>query len=339
MRRPDLVSVIVPCYNEAATIKGLLQGLSEQSFDLEQLEVVIADGGSTDGTVDVIEEFRKQHPELELRVIHNPNQTIPAGLNKAISEANGSTIVRLDAHSRPNVDYIQRSMEILGATQVANVGGMWQIRASDDGMMSRSIATAAASWLGAGDARYRVGGEAGPVDTVPFGVYPREWLEKVGPFDETLLTNEDYEYNYRLRQAGGVVWFDPRIRSVYFARESINALLRQYARYGFWKSRMLLKHPGSLRLRQLIPGAFVSTVLILAIVSLFSAGAWPLLATVLGIYIAAVLTAGVYSAGRMRDIGMLVGYPIAIAVMHFAWGGAFLWGLLTGVLEKLSGQS
>ena len=337
--RNDLVSVIVPCYNEAATIKGLLQGLIEQSFALEQLEVVIADGGSTDGTVDMIEEFRKQHPEMLLRVIHNIDQTIPAGLNKAISEANGSTIVRLDAHSRPNVDYIQRSIETLAARRAANVGGMWQIRASDDGLISRSIATAAASWLGAGDAKYRVGGEAGPVDTVPFGAYPREWLDKVGPFDETLLTNEDYEYNYRLRQAGGLVWFDPRIRSAYFARQSLGALLRQYARYGFWKSRMLLKHPGSLRIRQLIPGAFVFVVLILAVESLFSAAASPLLATVLGIYAAVVSTVGVYFAGRMRDIGMLVGYPVAIAVMHFAWGGAFLWGLLTGALEKLSGQS
>ena len=331
--------MIVPCYNEAGAIKGLLQGLIEQSFDLEQLEVVIADGGSTDGTVGVIEEFRKQHPEMLLRVIRNADQTIPAGLNKAISEANGSTIVRLDAHSRPNVDYIQRSMETLAATRAANVGGMWHIRASDNGLISRSIAAAAASWLGAGDAKYRVGGEAGAVDTVPFGAYPREWLEKVGPFDETLLTNEDYEYNYRLRQAGGTVWFDPSIRSAYFARESLGALLRQYARYGFWKSRMLLKHPGSLRLRQLIPGAFVLTILILAVVSLVSAEARPLLAALLGTYAAVVLTASVISAARARDIGMLAGYPIAIAVMHFAWGGAFLWGLLTGALEKLSGQS
>ncbi|MFQ5944209.1 MAG: glycosyltransferase family 2 protein, partial [Anaerolineales bacterium] len=249
--RSHVVSVIVPSYNESATIKGLLEGLIEQSYELEHLEMVIADGGSTDGTVDVINEFRLQHPELNLRIVHNPDHTIPAGLNTAISEASGSTIVRLDAHSRPNVDYIERSLETLATTRAANVGGIWEILPSGDGWISRSIASAAASWLGAGDARYRVGGEAGPVDTVPFGAYPKEWLDKVGPFDETLLTNEDYEYNHRIRQAGGVVWFDPSIRSQYFARSSLSALARQYARYGFWKARMVVRHPQSVRLRQL----------------------------------------------------------------------------------------
>ena len=333
------VSVIVPCYNEEATIHGLLEGLLEQTYGLEDFEVAIADGGSTDGTLEVIDGFKREHPELRVRVVHNPDRTIPAGINKAIAATDGTTIVRLDAHSFPKKDYIEQCMNALESSRAANAGGVWEIRPSGNGWISRSIAAAAASRLGAGDARYRVGGEPGPVDTVPFGAYPRVWLDKVGPFDETLLTNEDYEYNYRLRQAGGLVWFDPRIRSAYFARESPRALFRQYARYGFWKSRMLLKHPGSLRLRQLIPAAFVFTVLILAVESLFFAEAQLILAVVLGIYAAVVITAGVYSVARARDLGMLAGYPLAIAVMHFAWGGAFLWGLLTGALEKLSGQS
>ena len=316
-----------------------MDSILAQTHPIQDMEVIIADGGSSDGTRQVIQAFARQHSELRLKLVGNPAGTIPAGLNKAISEANGSTIVRLDAHSRPHVDYIERSLEILAATRAANVGGMWEIRPSGDGWMSRSIAKAGASWLGAGDARYRVGGEPGPVDTVPFGAYRKEWLDKIGPFDETLLTNEDYEYNYRIRQAGGVVWFDPGIRSLYFARSSLSALARQYARYGHWKARMLLKHPQSIRWRQLIPGGFVLTVLILAAVSMFSAGARPLLAAMLGIYAAVVLTAGAYFAAQMRDIGMLVGYPLAIAVMHFAWGGAFLWGLMTGAAEKLSGQS
>ena len=335
----NTVSVIVPCYNEAATIHGLLEGLLEQTYALEEFEVAIADGGSADGTLDIIDGFMREHPELRVRIVHNPDQTIPAGLNRAIAAATGSTIVRLDAHSLPAADYIEKCLETLASTKAANVGGVWEIRPLGEGWMSRSIAAAGASSLGAGDAKYRVGGKAGAVDTVPFGAYPREWLERVGPFDETLLTNEDYEYNYRLRQAGGVVWLDPRIRSTYFARKGLRALLRQYARYGFWKSRMLLKHPGSLRWRQLIPGAFVFTILILAVASLFLAEALPLLAAMLSIYTGVLLTAGVISAVRTRDIGMLVGYPIAIAVMHVAWGSAFLWGLLTGALEKKSGQS
>ena len=333
------VSVIVPCYNEATTIRGLLEGLLEQTYGLEDFDVAIADGGSTDGTLDAIDGFTREHPELRVRIVHNPDRTIPSGINKAIAATDGSTIVRLDAHSFPEKDYIEQCMKALESSRAANAGGAWEIRPSGEGWISRSIAAAGASFLGAGDAKYRTGGKAGPVDTVPFGTYPREWLDKVGPFDETLLTNEDYEYNYRIRQAGGIVWFDPRIRSAYFARGNLGTLLRQYARYGYWKSRMLLKHPGSLRMRQLIPGGFVFAVLFLVVISPFTAAAGLFLATVLGIYSAVVLAAGAISAARAQDAGMLVGFPLAIAVMHFAWGSAFLWGLLTGALEKIIGQS
>ena len=333
------VSVIIPCYNEAGTIRGLLEGLLQQTYGLQNFEVAIADGGSTDGTLDVIDGFVRKHPELKVKLVHNPDRAIPAGINIAIAATDKTTIVRLDAHSLPENDYIEKCLETLESTGAANAGGVWEILPSGHSWMSQSIAAAGASSLGAGDAKYRIGGKAGPADTVPFGAYPRAWLDKIGPFDENLLTNEDYEYNYRIRQAGGVVWFDPRIRSAYFARESIRALLRQYARYGYWKSRMLLKHPGSLRMRQLIPGVFVLTVLILAVGSIFFSAVWPLLTIVLGMYTAVVLAAGVYSSARARNIEMLAGYPIAIAVMHFAWGSAFLWGLLTGAVEKLSDQS
>src|SRR3989304_7761914 len=121
------------------------------------------------------------------------------------------------------------------------------------GGMARPIAAAASPPLGAGDAGYRVGSQAGEVDTVPFGAFRREWLERVGGYDESLQTNEDYELNVRLRRAGGKIWFDPSIRSVYYARSDLAQLWRQYYRYGFWKARMLLRYPGSIRWRPALP--------------------------------------------------------------------------------------
>ena len=248
-----MVSVIIPCYNEVATIVGLLEAISGQTYSLSNLEVIIADGGSSDGTQAAIRDFARERPELKIKLIDNRNRTIPAALNSAIRSARGSIIVRLDAHSEPSPDYIKHCLETLERTGAANVGGMWHIRPGRDNWIGRSIAAAAAHPIGAGDASYRIGGPEGEVDTVPFGAYRKEWLERIGPFDEQLLTNEDYEYNLRIRQAGGVIWFSPEIESRYYARSDLVNLAQQYLRYGYWKARMLMKHPRSIRLRQAIP--------------------------------------------------------------------------------------
>ena len=142
------------------------------------MDVVISDGGSTDGTIEAIHEFQRQYAQLHVRLIDNPVQTIPAGLNRAIAVATGTTIIRLDAHSMPATNYVELCLEALLSTKAANVGGLWEIRPSGSGWLSRAIAAAGASSMGAGDARYRVGGQAGPVETVPFGAYPAEWAKK-----------------------------------------------------------------------------------------------------------------------------------------------------------------
>jgi GT2 family glycosyltransferase len=240
--------------------------------------------------------------------------------------------VRLDAHSIPDHDYIERCLSVLESTGAANVGGLWEIRPSAEGLLARAIAQAAGHRIGAGDARYRTGGDAGEVDTVPFGAFKREWVEKVGPFDTTLITNEDYEYNVRLRQVGGMIWFDPSIRSTYFARHDLHSLARQYARYGYWKARMLRKYPETLRWRQALPPLFVLSVIILGIAALFWFPARIALAVQLALYALFVFGFGVVRLLYNRDFGTLIGFPLAIWTMHFAWGGGFLWSLLRMVL-------
>ncbi len=323
------ISVIIPCYNEVRTIAGLLQALRSQSIGVERLEVVIADGMSEDGTREVIVAFAREHPALNVRVVDNPDRTIPAALNRAIAAARGEVVIRLDAHSVPAPDYVERCLEALERTGAANVGGVWEIRPGADTWIARAIAAAAAHPLGAGDARYRIGGEPGPVDTVPFGAFRREWLERVGPFDETLLTNEDYEFNLRLRRAGGLVWFDPSIRSVYFARPRLRDLARQYLRYGYWKARMVLRYPDSLRWRQVLPPLFVLAALGLAGAALAGVpGAALLFGLQWGGYALALVAAGMLEAGQQRNPALALGMPLALAVMHLCWGLAFLVGLV-----------
>lgn len=332
------LSVIIPCYNEVRTIAGLLEALRSQSIGVERLEVVIADGMSEDGTREVIAAFAKEHPELNVRLVDNPDRTIPAALNRAIAAAGGEVIIRLDAHSLPAPDYLERCLEALERTGAANAGGVWEIRPGADTWIARAIAAAAAHPLGAGDARYRIGGQAGPVDTVPFGAFRREWLDRVGPFDESLLTNEDYEFNLRLRRAGGVVWFDPAIRSVYFARARLRDLARQYLRYGYWKARMALRYPNSLRWRQVLPPLFVLAALGLASAALAGVpGAGILVGLQWGGYALALFVAGARQAARQRQPALAVGMPLALSVMHLCWGLAFLVGLV--VLPRRRNQA
>ena len=153
-------------------------------------------------------------------------------------------------------------------------------------------------------------------------------MEKVGPFNEELLTNEDYEYNVRLRKAGGVVWFDPSIRSIYFARPDLRSLARQYWRYGYWKVRMLQLYPGTLRWRQALPPIFVLIAIGLGLLSLIFPLARLFLSIQLGIYFLTTLTFALLEGYKQNDLGIVFGFPISIWTMHIAWGSGFLWSLL-----------
>lgn len=322
------VSVIVPCYNEEATIGLLLEALANQTFPARDMEVIIADGLSIDGTRDRVRSFQERHPDLKVRLMDNPRRTIPAALNLALRAAQGEIIVRLDAHSAPQADYIARCVGALESGLGDNVGGVWEIRPATQAWQARAIAVAAAHPLGVGDARYRYAKQPGLVDTVPFGAYRRSLAESLGGYDETLLTNEDYEFNVRLRRQGGKIWLDPSIRSVYFARPTLGALARQYWRYGYWKARMARRYPSSLRWRQVLPPLFVLSTLVLPGLGLLWPPALSLFVIEWLLYSLALLAVGISCAWKRRDWTLILGVPLAMATMHLTWGSAFLWSLL-----------
>jgi glycosyltransferase involved in cell wall biosynthesis len=332
-------SIIIPSYNEQRTIGMLLEAILNQSFPVDDLEVVIADGISTDGTRKVIDTFRHENQELSITLVDNPKRIIPAGLNVALERATGDFIIRLDAHSIPEPNYVALCIEAIDKTGAANVGGAWEIMPSGDGWIARSIAIAASHQLGAGDARYRYKGDAGEVHTVPFGSFQRTWIEKVGAFNESLLSNEDYEYNYRLRMAGGKIWFDPAIKSIYFARKDLGQLMVQYLRYGYWKAMMLAQNPKSLRWRQALPAGFVLGLIALSVLALVLPSSRILLAAYLGVYAGITIGFGMVEAVRNRDLAILLGFPLALWTMHLAWGIAFFGGIIGWILGRLRGGS
>ena len=322
------VSVIVPCFNEEKTIQLLLQAILDQSTEKERVEVIIADAMSTDNTRLKIQEFARKNPQLSIRIVDNTSRTIPAAINLAASSAQGEYLLRLDAHSVPNSDYIQNSVKLLKSGKAENVGGIWEICPGRDSCIAKAIARAAAHPLGAGDAGYRISTQSGYVDTVPFGAFKKEDFIHLGGFDESLLANEDYEFNTRLRQNGGKVWLDTSIRSKYYARKNLAELGKQYWRYGFWKNRMLRKYPKSLRWRQAIPPFFVLALIILGISSFFIPFARIILGAGVGLYLFALFSSSIMESVTKKD-GCYLMMAFAFATIHFCWGGGFLYSFFS----------
>jgi len=328
------VSVIIPCYNEQATIRSLLEALHDQTFSRAEMEVIISDGISTDGTRAVISAFQNDFPDLAVRTVDNTQRSIPSAVNRAIEVSRGEILIRLDAHSKPYPDYVENCVRAHAENRGDNVGGVWEIHPGTETWIARSIAVAAAHPLGVGDALYRHTKHAAEVDTVPFGSFRRSLIDKIGYFDESLLTNEDYEFNARIRKAGGKIWLDPAIRSIYFARASLLELARQYWRYGFWKWRMLRRYPTTLRWRQALPPIFVLSLIVLILLSIFIPFGRYMLISELLLYFFSMILAGLLTAYRQQKPYLLFGLPLAIPVMHITWGGGFLWSILTSSKEK-----
>lgn len=307
-----LVSVIIPARNAAGTVEAAIRSALDQEA---VVEVVVACADEpTRLAVEGVADPR-------VKAIANPGGSTPQGLNLALAETTGSVVVRCDAHSLLPPDYVARAVATMQATGAANVGGR-QVPVGQS-LRERAIALAMTSPVGAGDARYRIGGEPGPTDTVYLGVFERTALEEVGGFDESLERNQDYELNWRLRQTGKLVWFDPDLAVTYRPRPRLTGLARQYFDYGRWKREVLRRHPGSLRWRQAAPPALVVTLAGSALLSPLV----PVAAAVIpAAYAVSTIAAGVTDTIRKGDLAGLV-EPVALWIMHLSWGIGFLLGV------------
>ena len=324
----QLISIIIPCFNEQKRIRGLLESLSAQTYPHEKIEILIADGLSTDRTREEIIAFLQTSSDLKIKIIDNPKRTIPAGLNVAIRSSHGDILVRIDAHSKPYPDYIERCVDALTNGLGENVGGVWEILPGENTWIANSIAKAASLPLAVGDALYRHASRPAYVETVPFGSFKRELIALIGFFNESLLTNEDYEFNTRIRESGGRIWLDPKIRSQYFARANLIDLSKQYWRYGFWKWKMLRKFPKTLRWRQALPPIFVISILLSLIISFYYNPFWILLICEILLYIIILIIGSINISIKEKNPKLLVGIPLAISTMHISWGLGFLWSMI-----------
>lgn len=323
------VSVVVPCRNEEAHIGRLLTAIAAQAVRPD--DIVIVDGGSTDDTLGVISAASVALAPIVVRTIVAPDDRLPTAINRAVREARGDVLVRLDGHSSPPPDYIARAVAHLADPKVGVVGGIWQIVPGDTTPMGEAIARAVSHPLGAGDAAYRIHSArtVTDMDTVPFGCFTRATWQLVGGLNESLLGNEDYEFNYRVRRAGLAVRLDPMMHSTYVARASLGALALQYFRYGWCKMQMLRQHPASLRWRQTLPVGFVAGLLVLALTALFLRPAAILLALVLLAYLGVLAATSMSICAREGGWHRFGALVLAFATIHLCWGAGALTFLST----------
>lgn len=315
----------MPVLNEAAFIRRSLAAALAQDYPPDRLEILVVDGGSTDDTPQIVREIIAQTGHPQVRLLHNPRRIQAAALNIGIQAARGDIIVRVDGHTVIAPDYVRTCVAYLAEGRADNAGGL--MRPVGITYVGQAVALATSSPFGIGGSKFHYSEKEQYVDTVYLGAYWRHTFDRIGLYDETFRINEDYELNYRLRQAGGRILLSPNIISHYTPRSSLTALWRQYFQYGRWKVRTLQKHPASLRWRQTVPPLFVAGLVGSLLAGLAWPPAWWLFGGVAGAYLLANLVASTISArrGGWRYLPVL---PLVFAIIHIGWGLGFWWGII-----------
>jgi len=307
------ISVVLPVLNEEKYLADSVNSILSQNFS-GAIEVILAVGPSQDQTLKIAQSIQAR--DSRVVVVENPTGKTAAGLNLAIAAARYSIIVRVDGHSQIPHDYCETAFQILNETGAVNVGGI--MAAEGVSLFERAVARAMRSPLGVGAARFHTGGGAGESDTVYLGCFRKEALLAVGGFDERFTRAQDWELNFRLRQSGGVVYFDPRLTVTYRPRSTIKALAKQYFEYGRWRRVVSRRHQGSINYRYLAPPfTVVATFLSIIAGGLFG----PLFFIPALVYSVFILGSSIIIG---KSLGEILCLPTILLTMHISWGLGFL---------------
>ncbi len=290
------------------------------------MEILIVDGMSEDSTREIVEKFVKEYAFI--RLLDNPQRIVSCGLNIGIKNAKGEIIMRMDAHNRYAPNYVFKCVKHLQNAEANNVGGLWITLPAEDSDSAKAIAYALSSPFGVGNVYFRIGSkESRFVDTVPFGCYKKEVFEKIGLFEEELVRCQDDEFNYRLRERGGKILLRPEIVSFYYARPSLRKLWKQYFQYGFWKVRVLQKHPKMMMLRHFVPPTFVLGLIVTLTLGIIKSEFIYLFGLIVVCYICSSLFFS-FQIAKKRGWKYLLFLPLTFSVLHLSYGLGFVVGLV-----------
>lgn len=322
------ISIIIPCRNEEKYIADCIDSIIENDYSNEFIEVFLIDGMSTDNTQTIINQYVKKYSYIKL--LFNPQKTVPYALNKGIEQATGDLIIRLDAHSKYPKNYFSQLIHNQQLTNADNIGGVWITEPANNTLIAKAIAVATSSGFGIGNARYRLTNQAKEpfeVDTVPFGCYRKEVFEKIGLFDAELVRNQDDEFNARLIKNNGKIFLVPSIEIVYFARENLSKMFKMFYQYGLFKPLVNKKIGKPATFRQFVPLFFVLFLFSLPFFVFLSkiTAFWAIFILVLYFFISILFSTKIALA--KNDFALLGLLPLVFFTIHFSYGFGYINGI------------
>lgn len=305
--------MILPVLNEEKYLADSVNSILSQEFS-GAIEIILAVGPSQDATLQIAQSL--QANDSRVVVVDNPTGRTAAGLNRAIAASKYSIIVRVDGHSQLPKNYCELAFNLLNETGAVNVGGV--MAAEGITLFQRSVARAMRSPLGVGASRFHTGGGAGESDTVYLGCFRKEAILEVGGFDERFTRAQDWELNFRLREKGGLIYFDPRLTVTYRPRSTVKALAKQYFEYGRWRRVVSRRHQGTINYRYLAPPFTVVTTTLSLLLGVIASPLFLIPALVYSVFIlGASLIIG-------KSAGEVLCLPTILLTMHISWGFGFL---------------
>ncbi len=324
------VSIIMPVRNEAASLDATLASVCAQATDAST-EVIVVDDHSTDGSRSIVERWVAR--DERVRLVSSPRRGIPQALNRGLEAARGRYLVRVDGHSIVPPDYVQGLLDHIRSGACEGAGG--HKRAVGQTPFGRVVAAAHGSRLGIGNSKYHYSQRRELVDHIPFGAYVTKRAHAIGGWNEELSTNEDYDFDFRYRQSGGRLLFDPAIVVDWRVREAPARLAHQYYAYGRGKFRTLAQHPSSLHLRWLVPPMLVVSLVAGVLLSWTRPGR--VFLAVIGCSYAIFLVVGAATLGSRVGVRLAPRAALALGIMHLSWGTGFLVSVGKEVLGRVPG--
>ncbi len=322
------VSVVMPVLNEGKYIKNCLDSVLSQDYSKENLEILLIDGMSEDGTGKIINEYASKYSFIKL--LSNPKKTVQYALNIGIKNARGEYIVRMDAHASYANDYISQCIKYLKKTGAANVGGPTIVEGKNP--IQKIVAAAYNSPFALGGSRHYEENFEGYADTVAWGAFKKQTLTELGMYDERLPRSEDDDLNFRITKSGGKIFITPKIKSIYYPKDSFKKLFKQYFNYGLWKVAVIKKHRKPSRLAHLVPMLFVAFILIFGILSFVSKFFLFIFLSVMALYLILDFYFSFknkYAKSTVYKLGLMLVHPI----IHFSYGLGFWIGIFRSCIH------
>ncbi len=329
-----MISVICPIRNEEQFIGKFLNSIILQDYPVNDMEILLVDGMSTDKTRAIVKDFVRSYSFM--RLIDNTMQTVSYAMNEGIRKASGDVIIRLDAHAEYPTNYFSKLVYYLNNLEGAdNVGGICITQPANDSVVAKAIAACLSSRFGVGNSYFRIGTRSIKlVDTVPFGCFRKSLFGKIGLYDTDMVRNQDDELNGRIVRNGGKIYLLPDVEIKYFARDKISKVRKMLYEYGLYKPLGNKKLGAPTTIRQFFPLLFVIELVVGLILALLFPHIWPLYIGVIVLHILIGLIEGVRSLKKIRRLECVLLMPYIFLNMHISYGIGYLCGIYNIVFNQ-----